>query len=131
MSATKVLIIEDEAAVANLLCEGLRSCGYEAEAADGGDRGLTSFMTGQHDVVVTDVFMPGREGLEVLMEVKRASPEAKVVAISGGGHMFQAGPVLSMAKKLGADAVLNKPFRLQQLVDVIEQLGERAGKAPN
>lgn len=131
MPSTRVLIIEDEALIANLLCDGLRSYGFEADAAESGEAGLATFLEGHHDIVVTDVFMPDREGLEILMEIKREAPEAKVVAISGGGRTMQAQPVLRMATRLGADAVLNKPFRVQDLVDVIEQLEERPARRLN
>ncbi|MCC6920440.1 MAG: response regulator [Alphaproteobacteria bacterium] len=125
MTSRRVLIIEDETLVAHVLCDGLRACGFDAEAAGSGEEGLAAFRADRPEIVVTDVFMPDREGLEILREIKREAPEAKVVAMSGGGRMISADCVLDMARKLGADAVLQKPFRIDDLVAVIEGLEHR------
>jgi CheY-like chemotaxis protein len=78
-------------------------------------------MSGQPDIVVTDIVMPEREGLETIMAIKSARPDVPILAISGGGRIG-APPFLDLARRLGADDVLAKPFRTAQLVERIAAL---------
>ena len=70
-------------------------------------------------VVLIEILMPEKDGIECLLEIKRANPDAKVIAMSGGG-VLERDYILEVAKKLGADAVLAKPFTQQELGAVIE-----------
>ena len=87
----------------------------DVEEAANGAIGLQKCKEKRIDLVISDVIMPEKEGLEVIRELKRDYPAIKIIAISGGGHI---GPVdyLEMAQKLGAHATLMKPFSHQQLM---------------
>lgn len=72
-------------------------------------------------MVVTDILMPQKEGIETIMELRRRDPAPKIIAISGGDRTGIA-DYLSMAKRLGADCVLRKPFRIGELTKAINAL---------
>lgn len=67
------------------------------------------------DIVVTEVVMPEKDGIELLLEIKKTAPHVKVIAMSGGGGAMTSEFALHMARKLGADSVLAKPFNADQL----------------
>ena len=73
------------------------------------------------DLIVTDIIMPDKEGLESIMDYKQLNPEVKIIAISGGARI---GPhtYLKMAEKFGAKKVFSKPFRNKELLDAVEEL---------
>lgn len=116
-----VLVIEDDTLLLSAMVEWLKTAGYRVMAAADGARGLDLFRQMTADVVVTDIIMPEREGIETLMAVKAVAPATRVLAISGGGRV-QAGDVLTLARSLGADAVLAKPFRREALLDTVAGL---------
>ncbi len=72
------------------------------------------------DLVITDIIMPDKEGIELIMELKRHTPDVKIMAISGGGRTGTV-EFLKMAKKLGAVASLKKPIRLADFYDALNQ----------
>src|SRR5688572_25427193 len=86
-----VLIIEDDADLAKLLRETLAASGHDVLHAGDGRKGLDLFRTQRPDIVVTDLFMPGIEGIETIRAIKREMPATKIVAISGGSFLGPAG----------------------------------------
>lgn len=116
-----ILIIDDDQALRDSLRRTLRREGYTVlEAAEGGE-GLKVLKSHPVDVVLVDLFMPGKEGLETIGELRRSHPGIKIIAMSGGGkkgHM----DVLKAAKLMGARRVLAKPFTREELIDTVEQL---------
>lgn len=116
-----ILIIDDDQALRDSLRRTLRREGYTVlEAAEGGE-GLKVVKSHPVDVVLVDLFMPGKEGLETIGELRRSHPGIKIIAMSGGGekgHM----DVLKAAKLMGAWRVLAKPFTREELIDTVEQL---------
>lgn len=115
-----ILVIEDDDAVRDLLVEAIEQAGHTVIAADGGAVGLSKFAEERPDLVLTDIIMPGRDGLEVISEISSADPDARVVAMSGGALGTTAVSCLDAAMQLGTMAVLKKPFRLTQLMEVID-----------
>ncbi len=112
----RAVVIEDDVLVLSLTAEILRRAGYTVHEAVNGEDGLAKCRAIQPDLVVTDIFMPERDGIEVLREVKKTTPETRVVAISGGSPLLPRMDFLVTADKLGADAVLAKPFTPAQLL---------------
>jgi DNA-binding response OmpR family regulator len=118
---SRILVIEDDEKMRVLIGKALGRARYEvAEAADG-DAGLRSHRDKPADLIITDLIMPEKEGVETIMEFKHDYPEVKIIAISGGGFIGP-DPYLSLAKKLGADSVLAKPFELKELLKLVEDL---------
>ena len=117
----RILVVDDEPEVLLLLTDILESDGYEVIRATNGAEGLKEFQRGDIDLIVTDIIMPDKEGLESIMDYKQLNPDVKIIAISGGARI---GPhtYLKMAEKFGARRVFSKPFRNKELLDAVEQL---------
>lgn len=115
-----VLVIDDNPELRSILRAHLEANGHHVELAENGDAGLAVLDTLQTiDIVLTDILMPQRDGVEVLRSVKKRWPELPVIAISGGGWIG-AGELLSMAERLGADQVLQKPVRRDDLIRAVD-----------
>ena len=114
-----VLFVDDDPAVSAALGRALESRGYEVDYASDGNVALRKLAEGRFDVVVMDVIMPDKEGIETIIELRKRWPDLFVVAVSGGGRV---GPddFLKLAEAVGADCSLAKPFRASQLVDIID-----------
>ncbi len=117
----RILVVDDEPEVLLLLTDILESVGHEVVQATNGAEGLREFQKGDVDLIVTDIIMPDKEGLESIMDYKQLNPEVKIIAISGGARI---GPhtYLKMAEKFGAKKVFSKPFRNKELLDAVEEL---------
>ncbi len=117
----RVLVIDDDQAIRDLLREILRSEGHEVYEASDGDAGVRLFRAHHPDLVVLDMFMPNREGLETMREIRAESPNTRVLAISGA--FSQAGyDALSMAEMLGATRTLMKPFGAVKFLETVREL---------
>jgi DNA-binding response OmpR family regulator len=117
----RILVIEDEEQMRRLLRSALERSGHEVTEAQDGLAGVAAFRQSPTDLVISDILMPEQEGIQTIMELRRDFPEVKIIAISGGGSV---GPqtYLAMARELGADATLTKPFSLTELSEAIESL---------
>jgi YesN/AraC family two-component response regulator len=95
--------------------------GFEVTTADDGQKGVKSFREHPADLVITDIIMPEKEGIECIKELKRDFADIKIIAISGGGRI---GPFdyLDLAKKFGAKRVFKKPFDWPEMLDAIREL---------
>lgn len=121
--ATSILIVDDEDQVRDVLCENLVESGFKVDVAADGQQALSMIDAGicTPQVVITDIIMPRKEGLEVIMELRRRHPAIRLIAISGGGRTKSA-DFLQLAKKLGADAVLPKPLDIDQLEKTVRSV---------
>lgn len=120
----KLLIIDDDEGLSSTLQRVLEDAGFEAVTASNGYLGLLAVEQEMPSLVVTDILMPDRDGIETVLEAKRRWPNLKIIAMSGGGAFGDGVHYLHAAERLGADAILSKPFRPQQLLDLVrEQLG--------
>ena len=115
---TKVLIIEDEPKVANVLRTMLEQGGYEARVVIGGRDGIQSHVDDPVDLIITDIFMPDMDGLEVIQKLRAIDPRTKIIAISGEDPAQQN---LETAKKMGAREVLGKPINYDDLLLAVVQ----------
>jgi len=101
-------------------CPGRR--GFNVLTADDGKKGMTLFNKNQVDLVITDIVMPEKEGIEIILELKKLLPDIPIIAISGGGRLAPDG-YLKTAEQLGANYTFKKPFdRDDLLVTVYEAL---------
>ena len=103
----QILVIEDDELHRSLLVSVLAGAGHAVTEAADGKRGLEAAKLNIPDLVVTDLVMPEKEGIETIMELRRQFPEIGIIAMSGAGH---ASTYLELASKLGAQATLAKPF---------------------
>ena len=117
----RILIIDDEESIRSVIKKMLEKSGHEVLEAMDGVEGLRVFRERPADLVITDILMPEKEGIQTIMELRKISPELKILAISGGGAV---GPYtyLSMAKELGADMTMSKPFTMTELNEVLKNL---------
>ena len=119
-----ILIIDDDQALRDSLRRTLRREGYTVLEAAEGEEGLKVVKSHPVDVVLVDLFMPGKEGLETIGELRRSHPGIKIIAMSGGGekgHM----DVLKAAKLMGARRTLAKPFSREDLIEALDDLSAR------
>jgi CheY-like chemotaxis protein len=119
----RILLVDDDEQFRNMLSETLRGAGYEVLEAREGAEGLKFYHEHGTDLIITDLIMPEKEGLEIIQELRRNDPEVKIIAMSGGGRN---GPYdyLKVAKAFGARQVLAKPFSRQEILKAIEQVLE-------
>ncbi|MFZ4395794.1 MAG: response regulator [Kiritimatiellia bacterium] len=115
-----VLVIDDEADIRDLLRELLTVLGYEVRMAENGDQGLKSYLSEPADVVLMDMFMPDKDGLETLRDLLRHDPQARVIAMSGGGTRRNYG-ILKPASFMGARRMLCKPITVEELQTTVEE----------
>ena len=116
-----VIIVDDDHDLRRTLCDFLDSIGYSVQQAADGNNALKLVEEEHPDLVIIDIFMPDKEGISTIMELKNDFPNVKVIAISGGGQIGSS-KVLDTAEKLGADAVLGKPFSMDELEVTMEDL---------
>jgi CheY-like chemotaxis protein len=118
--APVILLIDDEEGFRCVLKQVLVNAGYEVMEASNGVEGIRYFYEHPADMIITDIIMPEKEGIETMIELKKAFPDVKLIAMSGGGW-YGTEIDFDMAKKLGA-RTLDKPFALQELLDVVNDL---------
>ena len=117
----RVLIIDDDQQMRLMLAETLADEGFEVVEASDGAEGVRLHKAQPVDIVVTDLIMPGQEGLETIMQLRRENPELPVIAMSGGGRIGSA-DYLTVARKMGACRVFAKPFSRAELVAAIREV---------
>jgi DNA-binding response OmpR family regulator len=117
----KILLVDDNQDLLGLQGEFLRMSGHEVETAVNGVEALAQASRKNFDLVVTDIIMPSKDGIEVIVALRKSQPSAKIIAISGGGRL-NAKDYLGIAQKLGAAATLTKPFSGSELVATVDRV---------
>jgi len=120
----KILIIDDEPYILLMLKKMLEKAGYEVDLASNGKEGMDLFEKDKADLVITDIIMPDKEGLEIILEMKKQRPDLKIIAISGGGRISPES-YLECATHFGASRVFQKPFKQKELVSAVNELIEQ------
>ena len=125
-----ILVIDDEQLIRLQIRNALELEGFSVHEAANGNEGLSRIATARPDVVITDILMPDKEGIETILELRRTHPKIKIIAISGGGRTGNK-DFLRTAKHLGADRTLAKPFGLAELLRLVrEVLADTNGASP-
>ncbi len=114
----RILVADDEPGMLSFLEKALTYAGHEVVLARDGEEAMKEIGRGVFDLMITDLRMPGPEGLEIIGSVRKLFPELPVIAISG---MRFAEEMLSVAKLLGAKATLKKPFSVTELLEAVEK----------
>ncbi len=117
----RILLIDDDELLRKVLRMTLVHFGHTVSEASDGQEGLRLYDKEGADLLITDIIMPEKEGLEVLMSLRNRQPPVKMIAMSGGGRI-NATDYLALAKRLGADRVLAKPFSNEALLAAIDEL---------
>ena len=120
----RVLVVDDNADVLSSMDLILSGAGHETRTCDDTRRAIELNREEPADVLITDIFMPGVDGLETITEFRSIWPNLKIVAMSGGGNISKR-DYLSVALKIGADAMVRKPFEPQALLELVRQLVPR------
>jgi CheY-like chemotaxis protein len=119
--ATSILLVDDDNQFRTMLSEALSGEGYQMQEASDGRQAIKLYASQPTDLVITDLVMQGKEGLETIVEMKRLYPGVKIIAISGGGR-GSSQDYLKMAEAFGARRVLAKPFSHRQILEAINQV---------
>ncbi len=119
----RFLVTDDNLAIRTLLTEILEGNGHQVETASNGFAALKCLQNGIFDVLITDIFMPEKDGIELIMEVRTRYPGMRVIAISGGGPGIGM-DLLRPAQRLGAAKVLRKPVSRADLLQAVQEVME-------
>jgi DNA-binding response OmpR family regulator len=114
----RILVIDDEQLLRSTIVTILTRAGFSVEEASDGQAGIAMFHKNPPDVVLTDIFMPNKDGIEIIKELKHSSPRTKIIAMTGGGNLRMI-EIASAAEVLGADHVIHKPFESESLLAAI------------
>jgi CheY-like chemotaxis protein len=119
----RILLVEDDEAVREILRKTLVSAGHDVEEAPNGVVALAAYRRQASDVVITDLVMPEKNGLEAIMELRSLDPAVKIIAMSGGGRSLGPGQLyLESARLFGALRILSKPFTAQALLKMVSEV---------
>ena len=118
---SNILIIDDDTQILRMLRQILERENYHVTEASNGKQGLKLYRENHADLVITDIIMPEKEGIEMIIEVKRDYPDVKIIAISGGGRI-KSEDYLDIAKKLGAHRIFAKPVERKELLNAVRDL---------
>jgi len=118
----KILVIDDDDRFRRLAAKILTAEGHEVSEASDGVEGMKVFQQQKPGLVITDIIMPNQEGIETILELRRENPAIRIIAMSGSPGPSGNASFLKMAQQLGADEILAKPFRPQDLRAVVRRL---------
>lgn len=121
MVGLKILLIEDEAKIAEFVIKGLSAAGYDVTHVDDGQRGLSTVLVGGHDLVILDVMLPKLNGFDLLYQAREAGATTPVIILSAKVDL----PDRLMGFEMGADDYLPKPFFVEELVARIKAVMQR------
>lgn len=119
----RVLVIDDQDFVRLTIRRALEDGGHDVVEAADGDAALDTVADSDFDIVITDIVMPRKDGLETIRELKREKPDLKIIAISGGGQTNNL-EYLEFAKRMGADHTLAKPLEARKILQLVNETGD-------
>ncbi len=117
----RILVIDDDNKLRDLLRRFLEGAGYEVMEASSGSVALELQRTTPADLIITDIFMPEKEGTEFIMDMSVEFPEVKIIAMSGGGNVADV-DFLKLASNLGALKTFQKPFTQADILAAVKEL---------
>ena len=117
----KILIIDDEHEILLMLKKMLERAGYLVDLALDGKDGMELLGKDNFSLIITDIIMPEKEGLEIILEIRKTYPDIKIIAISGGGRLSPEG-YLESARHMGASRVFQKPFTQKEIIGAVNDL---------
>jgi len=118
---SKILIVDDDQQIRDMLRITLEREDYEVVEAGDGFEAVAAYKTHVVDLVITDIVMPDKEGIELIMELKAMDPKISIIAISGGGRINPE-DYLKWARRFGVDHTFSKPVDRQKLLAAVAEL---------
>ena len=116
-----ILVIDDESEVRYAIRAVLEDQGHQVSEAETGTAGLEAIDDDRFDLVICDIIMPDKEGIETIVEIKQRLPDQKIVAISGGGRIKKE-DYLAVASAVGATYTISKPFDAETLTEMVNAI---------
>lgn len=116
----KILIVDDDQEIREMLCKFLNQREYEAVGLETGEKVLEYCRQSDVSLIITDMLMPEKDGMQTITECKKNFPDLKIIAISGGG-MQSGQKYLALAESAGADYTITKPFHPNDILMLIQQ----------
>jgi len=125
----RILLVDDDSAVRDSIAMVLESVGFQVDQADQGVSGMRLLRANEPELVITDILMPQKEGIETIREIRSVLPETQIIAISGSVEPLA--DYLKMARTFGATAILAKPFDPAVLLELVNRLLSARGATAN
>jgi CheY-like chemotaxis protein len=123
----KILVIDDDFEIRDLMSCILELEGYSVVVAEDGIMGVARYCAELPDLIITDMVMPGQGGAETISKIRQETPDARIIAVSGGGRLGETHPLIT-AERLGAVGTLRKPFTVTELLDCVASILSRLGQ---
>jgi CheY-like chemotaxis protein len=121
---SRIVVVDDDLKVLRAVAAYLRGLGHDVRTAANGLEATAALSETPADLVVTDINMPGMDGIEIITSLRDAASATPIIAMSGGG-LFDGAMLLDSAEALGADRTLEKPFDLEDLRRAVDELTAR------
>jgi len=118
---TRILVIDDEELARFTIREILETADFEVDEAENGRVGIDKQKAAPFDLIITDIIMPEKEGVETIIDLKQEFPDLKIIAISGGGRTRNL-DFLKLSERFGAAKILAKPFTEGQLLEAVNDV---------
>jgi DNA-binding response OmpR family regulator len=118
---SRILVVDDNTSMREAVCEMLQHAGYETVSVESGWLAAPIHRSDPVDLIITDLFMPDTDGLEIIYQFRNEFPTVKIIAVSGGGSRGLV-ELLAVAKKMGAHRALMKPFSFEELIGAVEEV---------
>lgn len=118
----KILVVDDESPVRDMIRAMIEPAGYDVIEAGNGIQACDVCKETPVDLIITDIVMPGKNGIDLVMDVKKKYPDIPIIAISGGGGIVGRYDYLEIAKLVGADNILKKPFGMAELRSSVDNI---------
>jgi CheY-like chemotaxis protein len=115
-----ILVVDDNPQLLGAMEKILERDGHTTQLAGDGNAALRLANSGTPDLVLTDMYMPDADGIEMILALKRTCPQTRIVAMSGGGYLAR-DSILAVARRLGAHAILTKPFSHTELIAAVDE----------
>lgn len=118
----RILIVDDNVDILSFMQAALEGAGFDVRIVTEGAQALALQAKHGADLLITDIFMPGQDGIETIHQCKARFPQTRIIVMSAGGGSGRKLDYLPSALLIGADATLRKPFNVDQLVDTVRKV---------
>ena len=118
----QIIIVDDESSVRDMLEAMIKPLEHELIVMSNADDVISACQTSEPDLVITDIVMPGKNGIDLIMTLKEKNPDIPIIAISGGGGITGRYDYLEIAKLVGADNIIKKPFTMENIRTAVQNI---------